>query len=169
MRQNGLRISDVATLARKSVQGDRIRLHTMKTGDELVLPLSDELKKALDLVPIPRGSIGESQYFFWSGNGTKRAAVRDVTRTMRAVFDKAGIGGDTKKRSHRFRHTLATEILGRGGNCEDVEAILGTSAALIRKHYAQWSIKRQERIESLLKPVLSGTDLAQTQRESVTC
>jgi hypothetical protein len=72
--------------------------------------------------------------------------------------------------AYRFRHTLATEILMNRGTAEDAANILGNSPAVIRKHYAQWSRGRQERISNLLQTVFgSGTHLAQTGKQLVTC
>src|SRR5439155_1903224 len=96
------------------------------------------------------GSDGESKYFFWSGNGTVRSMVRDATRTMATVFKASGVKG---AHAHRFRHTLATEILEAGGTFEDAAEVLGNSPNIVRKHYAKWSRGRQERISSLLRAI----------------
>jgi integrase len=77
------------------------------------------------------------------------------------------LSGVRRARPHRFRRTLATEILENGGTAEDAANILGNSPAMIRKHYSLWSIKRQERISSLLQTVHSGTFLAQKINRSV--
>jgi hypothetical protein len=55
--------------------------------------------------------------------------------------------------THRFRHTLATELLEAGGSLEDVAEVLGNSPNIIRKHYAKWSRLRQERISTLMRTV----------------
>jgi hypothetical protein len=55
--------------------------------------------------------------------------------------------------SHRFRHTLATEILVKGGSIEDAANILGDSPAIIRKHYAKWSTAYQTRTLELLERI----------------
>ena len=86
-------------------------------------------------------------YFFWSGNGSRRAWIRDVSRTMKTVYDASGVPGAC---SHRFRHTLATEVLELGGTLEEAADILGDSVEIIRKHYAKWSSGRQARITDLL-------------------
>ena len=69
--------------------------------------------------------------------------------------------------NHRFRHTLATELLAAGATSEDVADILGSNPAIIRKHYAQWSSGRQERISNLLQTVFRATYLRQAEKESV--
>jgi integrase len=82
--------------------------------------------------------------------------VRDATRTMAAVFGASGIPG---AHAHRFRHTLATEILEAGSTFEDAAEILGNSPNIIKKHYAKWSPHRQERISVLMRSIF-GTSVA---------
>jgi site-specific recombinase XerD len=162
LRYTALRISDVATLAKDRVRNGEVYLRTMKNGKVVKLPAPAELVKALELVPVPRGASGECRYFFWSGNGTTRAAIRDTTRTLAAVFKASGVTG---AHAHRFRHTLATELLEAGGSLEDVAEILGNSPNIIRKHYAKWSRLRQERISTLMRSVF-GTNLVHEETRS---
>jgi site-specific recombinase XerD len=55
--------------------------------------------------------------------------------------------------AHRFRHTLATELLGRGASLEDVADVLGNSPAIVKKHYGKWCQARQNRIDDLMERV----------------
>ena len=154
MRYAGLRISDVATLERSRVAGGQILLHTQKTGGMVFLPIPAELQAALDALPIPRGIVAESRCYFWNGITSRRALVGIAERAMAAVFKKSKVEG---AHAHRFRHTLATEILASGGSEQDVADILGISAAVVRKHYAKWSQIRQQRITRLFEAVFPGT------------
>jgi site-specific recombinase XerD len=163
LRYTALRISDIATLAKDRVRNGEVYLRTMKNGKVVKLPVPAELQKTLDIVPVPRGASGACRYFFWSGNGTTRAAVRDATRTLAAVFKASRVTG---AHAHRFRHTLATELLEAGASLEDVAEILGNSPNIIRKHYAKWSRLRQERISSLMRSVF-GTNLVHEEIASV--
>ena len=156
LRYTALRISDVALLPRDRIRNGEIYLRTMKNGKIVKLPVHPELKAALDGLPEPKGSSGESKYFFWSGNGTARSMVRDATRTMAAVFKASGVAG---AHAHRFRHTLATEILEAGGTFEDAAEVLGNSPNIIKKHYAKWSPRRQERISAIMTEIF-GTSVA---------
>ncbi len=61
------------------------------------------------------------------------------------MFAKSGV---RDAQAHRFRHTLATQILVAGGTIEDSANILGESPEIIRKHYAKWSTKYQRRTEA---------------------
>ena len=85
-------------------------------------------------------------------------------RTLAAVFNHSEVKG---AHAHRFRHTLATEILARGGTEQDVADILGISAAVVRKHYAKWSQARQQRITRLSEAVYPGTYLARGEKGPV--
>jgi len=53
------------------------------------------------------------------------------------------------KPAHRFRHTLATEVLELGGTIDEAADILGDTPNVIRKHYAKWTAARQARIDAL--------------------
>ena len=66
---------------------------------------------------------------------------------MDAVYKASGVADAC---SHRFRHTLATEVLEMGGTFGEAADILGDSEAIIRKHYTKWSSGRQARITDLL-------------------
>jgi hypothetical protein len=64
------------------------------------------------------------------------------------VYQASGVPSSC---SHRFRHTLATEILEMGGSIQEAADVLGDSEAIVRKHYAKWSARRQGRISDLPK------------------
>ena len=78
-------------------------------------------------------------------------AVRiEPLRSLKAVFNTAGV---RDAHSHRFRHTLATEILAEGGTIQDVADVLGIGAHIATKHYAKWNLAREERIIRLMQAV----------------
>ena len=165
LRYTALRISDVATLERDRVNGGRILLHAQKNGGAVFLPIPNELVRAFDMLPAPRGSIGEPRYFFWNGITSRRAVVGIAERTLAAVFRKSKV---KDAHAHRFRHTLATEILVKGGTLQDVADVLGVSPEIARRHYAKWTQARQDRIDNLMQMVHpAGTFLAQTEKRAV--
>ncbi len=162
LRYSGLRVTDAYTLASDRIRPDgrggwQLRLYTQKTGGHVMLPIPRELKMALDVLPLPMredGSQVDAGYFFWSGVGSKEGCRQRAWELLSAVFRKAGIR-DAKP--HQFRHTLATDILARGGTMADVADILSISEAIARKHYAKWSPARQERISVLMRGIYAGT------------
>lgn len=147
LNNTALRVSDVATLARDRVHAGRILLRTKKTGDTVYLPVWRDTQTALEALPAPRGASAESRYFFWNEITSRRAVVGIAERTLAAVFKKSEV---PRAHAHRFRHTLATRLLGMGGTEQEVADILGNSPEIVRKHYAKWSQARQKRIDALM-------------------
>ena len=156
MRFYGLRISDVATLEKERINKGQIFLHALKNGAAIWLPLYPEVDFALAAVPTPHGAGENCPYYFWNGTGITRNHIDDVGKTLQAVFRKSGVKGAT---AHRFRHTLTTEILVKGGTIEDAANILGDSPAIIRKHYAKWSADYQHRTIEVFSRI-HGTSMA---------
>lgn len=159
-RHTALRIGDVAMLARDRISPDgegwRMFLRTEKSGQPVFLPVPKHVKEALDRVPPPVSNI-DSRYFFWNGTGKQETHKGHMHRLLGAVFKKSCVAG---AHAHRFRHTLATELLGRGASFEDVADILGNSPEIVRKHYGKWSAARQSRIDDLMAHLLIATDQA---------
>ena len=151
LRYSALRIGDVAMLARDRITKDenrwRVFLRTEKNGKPVFLPIPDELRLALNAVPAPRGAAADCRYYFWNGITSERAVKGIAERTLAAVFKKSQV---SRAHAHRFRHTLATELLGAGASFEEVADVLGNSPAIVRKHYGKWSAARQNRIDALM-------------------
>lgn len=105
------------------------------------------------MVPCPRGCEGVSKHFFWNEVSSERSQKSIAERGLRAVFRISAV---PSAHAHRFRHTLATELLGRGASFEDVADILGNSPNIVRQHYAKWSPARQNRIDDLMERLHSG-------------
>jgi len=154
LRYTALRIGDVARLSRDRISRDsarwRIFLRTEKSGKPVFLRIPDELRLALNACPFPRGAQPDCRYYFWNGTTSERAIVGIAERTLAAVFKKSGVA---KAHAHRFRHTLATELLGAGASFEEVADVLGNSPEIVRKHCAKWSTARQARIDNLMDHV----------------
>jgi site-specific recombinase XerD len=153
LRHSALRISDVCTLRKDAVSWDdekstwRVFLRTQKTGDPVFLPIPEGLKFVLDALPLPRNAPQDCPYYFWNGQTSRRAVVGIAERTLAAVFKKSGV---KNAHAHRYRHTLATSLLGRGASFQEVADILGNTAEVVRKHYGKWSKGRQDNIDRLM-------------------
>ena len=148
MRFYGLRVSDACTLERKRVDGSRIAVRAMKNRRWLWMPLYPEVAAALEAVPLPGGNA--SEYFFWSGNGKREIHVNNTIMSLASVYRESGVPGAS---NHRFRHTLAMELLSTGGQIEQVADMLGDSPQTIRKHYKHWMPEYQEAASRLLDKV----------------
>ncbi len=149
-----LRVSDVCMLRRDAISWDsaaqkwRMLLRTQKSGEPVFLPILQDLKFALDALPLPRNAPVDCPFFFWNGTTSPRAVVGIAERALATVFKKSGV---PKAHAHRFRHTLATRLLGEGHTYELVADILGNSSDVVRKHYAKWSKGRQDNIDRAMQ------------------
>ena len=168
MRHTGLRISDVLMLRKDQVRNGVVQLFTKKTGGHLLLPVPSELQEVLDSLPLPHGASRETGYFFFNGKSKPKALLNNAERLLLSVFTKSKV---KEAHAHRFRHTLATELPGRGATEQDVADILGISPTIVRKHYGKWSQVRQNRIFELMRqyqeatiacPFCNGSDRGKT-------
>ncbi|MBI2818571.1 MAG: hypothetical protein HYX73_01200 [Acidobacteria bacterium] len=137
-------------LSRDRIQNGEILIYTQKTGTPVWMPLQPELAAALELLPLPRGAEANCAYFFWNGNMGKRALLGVAERTLHRVFVLSGV---IQAHAHRFRHTLAIEILRSGGTIEDVARVLGNTPAIAYQHYAPWCSLYQSRIREIMHRV----------------
>jgi len=166
MRYTGMRISDVVTLDRSHIQGDYLIKRALKNKRWIRVKLPAEVLAALERLPQPRSAPKDCTLFFASGNASVRSLVKGAERTLAAVFRRAGVQG---AHAHRFRHTLASELFGKGGaSVEDVASILGDSPATIRRHYAHWTRELQSRHDSLVR-VIHNTSMAQAEDRISKC
>lgn len=129
-------------MKREGVRDGQIFLHALKNGAPIWLPLCQDVEFALQCSPAPRSAAMDCPYFFWNGLGSREAQVRNVKRTLQAVFAKSGV---LAAYPHRIRHTLATEILVAGGGLEGAAKILGDTPEIVRQHYLKWSTAYQKR------------------------
>ena len=159
MRFAGLRISDVVTLSRDHIQGTRLERRAVKNHKMIRVELPAVVLTALELLPYPKAAAKDNRRFFAKDDAVLRSLVKGAWRTLAAVFKRAGV---KQAKPHRFRHTLASELLGKGGTLEEVAAILGDSPATIRRYYAKWTPEYQSRQDALIRKI-HGTNLAQTE------
>jgi len=162
MRYAGPRISDVVTLSRDHIKGVHLVKRAVKNHRMIRVELPTVVLGALDMLPLPKGGPQDNRRFFSSGNASLRSLVKGAARTLAAVFKCSGV---ERAHPHRFRHTLASELLGKGGTLEEVAAILGDSPATIRRHYAKWTQEYQDRQDVLIRKI-HDTNLAQAEGQA---
>jgi site-specific recombinase XerD len=165
MRYTGLRISDVVTLSRDHVRGNHLVKRALKNGRWLRIELPTEVLTALDVLPLPKAASQDCRLFFAGGTASTRSLVKGAQRTLSAVFKRAKVAG---AHPHRFRHTLASELLGKGEKVEDVANLLGDSPNTIRRHYAKWTPEYQARQDRMIRTI-RGTNLAQAEEQVSKC
>jgi len=141
LRFGGLRIADAVNLSVDRLCGNRLFLHTQKTGTPVNSVLPDFVVDALEATPKVNAT-----HFFWSGAGKLESAVRSWQTRLRKVFKIAGV---SHGHPHRFRDTFAVELLLAGIPIERVSILLGhQSVRVTEKHYAPWVRSRQEQLEA---------------------
>ena len=140
LRYSGLRIRDAATLRRERLVNGKLLLYMQKTGVPVFVPLPEYVIEALDEVPNVHPG-----YFFWSGNGLPKTTVADWQRSLRKLFDLAGVKGHP----HMFRDTFAVELLLADVGIDKVQILLGHSSVRVtEKSYAPWIKARQDQLEA---------------------
>ena len=144
MRYSGLRISDTATLATDSLEGDRLRLRQTKTGVFVSVLIPPDVAEALRAVQHKN-----PKYFFWSGASKVQSITGSWRKRLAVVFKLAGIKNG---HSHRFRDTFAVSLLEAGVSMENVSALLGhQSIRVTEKHYAPWVKTRQDALDKAVE------------------
>ena len=144
LHHTGLRISDIVRFSTDRLKGDEVFLHMAKTGNLVWLPLPEYLVAKLNALPLYDG-----KYYFASGNSAVETATGNARRSLRKLSKLAKL---RSVNPHRFRDSLAIELLQEKVPIEDVKDILGHEDVNITlKHYGNWSKERQERLTSSIK------------------
>ncbi len=128
----GLRVSELVSLPRAALRGDRMMLTVKgKGGRERILPLHQKARDALDRyleasqpqLPLPGA---EPKWLFpsWgeSGHFTRQKFARD----LKALGARIGIGED-RLSPHVLRHAFASHLLDRGVDLRVLQTLLGHS------------------------------------------
>lgn len=151
----GLRVSDVALFRWDSINKSQteILLHAKKNKRAVWLPLTGLVKAALAVLPLSEGAAPDCPYLFWNGSGDVENYVKRVGRTLARLMRRCAVENATP---HRFRHTVAQDILVNGGSLEDVARILGDDPATIEKHYTHLSPAIQGRLSAVLMKARGG-------------
>jgi integrase len=93
--------------------------------------------------------------------GTKETLAGHWRRTFRRLCEIAGVQGG---HPHRFRDTLAVELLLEGVPIERVSVLLAHSSVKItERHYAPWVQARQAQLESDLVRAWRNDPIAQAE------
>jgi site-specific recombinase XerD len=165
LRYAAPRISDVVTLTEEHIKGKYLQKRAIKNGRIIRVELPREVLRALDMLPHPKAAPRESTSFFAGGKSSVRSLVKGAQRSLAAVFRLARV---ERAHPHRFRHTLASELLGKGATVEEVAGILADSPATIRRHYAKWTPEFQARQDRVIR-LVHDTNLAQAEEQASKC
>jgi integrase/recombinase XerD len=163
LRYSGLRIRDAVTLSRERVNDGRLFLYTAKTGTSVYCPLPPFVISALEAIP------RTGNFFFWTGESKPKSAVGDWQRSLKRLFELAGV---PTAHAHRFRDTFSVELLQAAVPIDRVSVLLGhRSVRITEKHYNAWTRARQEQAEADVRrtwgEVLPATKGTREVREKV--
>jgi integrase/recombinase XerD len=142
IRYSGLRISDMIALHPRQRMDDRLRLYTTKTGEPVYVPLPPFVVAALTKIERP------GEHYFTTGKAKLATDRANWSANLSTLFKLADVQNG---RSHRFRDTFSTSLLERGASDETVAMLLGTTPAVVRKHYAPWIKSRQIALEAAVR------------------
>jgi site-specific recombinase XerD len=146
MRWSGIAISDTALLQKTELRGDEIRLYRKKMRRNenrtlVVVPLPADVLARLKKLPL------KGTYFFAHGTPNLSTQVEAWRKRLAMVFKAAGVRGT----SHQFRHSFATDLLGKGVPIELVARYLGNSVRVCEKHYSHWIESRVKSASDVLR------------------
>jgi integrase len=149
LRHTGLRGSDAVDLRWSEIHFDERMLErvTRKRDKPVFVPLHPELLFAL-----------ETENGFRRPNPGDRVLLnpetgRPLTRPrlyerMLALGRRAGVAN---AHPHRFRDTLAVDLLLKGSSPYDVAKVLGDTVAVVEEHYAPFVRELQERVRRIIE------------------
>ena len=136
----GLRVSELASLNRESVNLKRDEFSIRGKGEKLRLVfLSDTAKEALKEYLASRGDIIEALFA-----GTQKAPVRLTPRQIQRLIRKYAVKAGVSKKitPHSLRHAFATDLLINGADLRSVQALLGHASITTTQIYTHITDKQ---------------------------
>ncbi|MGH9780306.1 MAG: tyrosine-type recombinase/integrase [Candidatus Acidiferrales bacterium] len=153
LRWTGFRGSDAVALTWAEVDWEsrEIVRVTQKRGKRVVIPIYTELLFALEAERDRRNPHPWDRVLLNPGTGKPFTRMRIYER-MLALGRRADVANSNP---HRFRDSLAVEMLCRGASPYDVAKVLGDTIDTVEKHYAPFVPELRERVRRILE---SGTN-----------
>jgi integrase len=119
---------------------------TLKRRKKVILPLRDELVFALEAEQARRNPQPTDHVLLNPFTGTPLTRPRLYER-MLALGKRADV---PNAHPHRFRDTLAVDMLARGASPYDVAKMLGDTIETIERHYTPFVRELRERVRHIL-------------------
>jgi integrase len=140
LRDSGMRIADAIMLSRRAIHLERelrlphgsIRLNSSKTGEPIIIPVSEHLAKILK----HRMESGSEHPFYWGGSVDGQATT--VNHWLKAWARQAGClvdGSGEEVTAHHLRHAFITHALEAGIPMPAVMAMSGHTSKSMVMHY----------------------------------
>ena len=149
LRWTALRGSDAVRLTWGEVHFDRKEIErvTQKNQKRVILPIYSELLFFLDAEHERRKP--QSSDLVLMNPGTGRPLTRPrLYQRMLSLGRRAGV---SNAHPHRFRDTLAVDMLVKGANPYDVAKMLGDTIGTVEKHYVPFVRELRERVRLILE------------------
>ena len=168
LRWTGFRGSDAVRLTWDEVHFDRKEIEriTQKCKKQVILPIHSELLFLLEADYERRRPQPCDRVLINPATGTPLSRPRLYQR-MVSLGRRAGV---SNAHPHRFRDTLAVDLLARGASPYDVAKMLGDTIDVVEKHYAPFVTELRERVRLILetgvgieKPLHSATQIPQNE------
>jgi integrase len=166
LRHTGLRGFDATDLRWADLDlNDRMLTRlTHKRKKQVWIPLHTELLFALE-TEFARRAPSPGDHVLLNPETNKPMSRPRLYERMRALGDRAEV---THAHPHRFRDTLAVDLLLKGATAYDVAKTLGDTVAVVEEHYAPYVKELRERTrrimespEGIEKPAADCTVFAQ--------
>jgi integrase len=156
--RTGLRGSDAVTLTWREVDlsGREIVRVTQKRRKKVIVPIHAELQFALETERDRRNPSATDRVLLDPATGKPMTRPR-LYRRIQAIGRRSNVAG---ARPHRFRDTLAVDLLVRGASPYDVAKMLGDTIDTIERHYTPFGKELRERVRRLLDNGVGLEDLA---------
>lgn len=151
-RHTGMRGSDVADLRWGQVHfldGEIVR-YAIKNGKFLQIPMHPELEEAL--VAAHQGQNPDETVIKINNKSSTR---EELNRFVHLIVLKAKVAGG---HNHRFRSTLAVDLLLKGAEVHDVAKVLGDTVATVERHYLRFVPQMRDRVRGFMHDGMKGLE-----------
>jgi integrase len=157
LRWTGLRGVDAVKLTWAEVNFDQKEIErvTQKRKKRVILPMHTELLFALEAEREKLRPQTSDRVLLNPATGTGMTRPRLYTR-MLALGKRAGVVG---AHPHRFRDTLAVDMLSRGASPYDVAKMLGDTIDTVERHYTPFVKELRDRVRNILE---TGTGIEES-------
>jgi integrase len=149
LRWTALRGSDAVNLTWREVSFERKEIErlTQKRRKKVIVPLNKELLFALEVEQELRNPNPADRVLINPATGRPMTRPRLYQR-MVALGKRAGV---PDAHPHRFRDTLAVDMLEKGASPYDVAKTLGDTIETIEKHYAPFTKELRDRVRRIME------------------
>jgi integrase len=149
LRWTGFRGSDAVTVTWGEADFDRNEIErvTQKRRKRVIVPIQAELLFALE-AELERRKPEPSDRILLNPTTGKPLTRPRLYHRMLALGKRAGV---SDAHPHRFRDTLAVDMLVRGASPYDVAKTLGDTIETVEKHYTPFVPELRERVRMILE------------------